>query len=118
MFFGFPILIIPYLNAEQLTANAFSGQGGRVTLTTQGLYYFTILSREQIQTLLETDDLSQFDTSQLLTNDITAISQISPQLSQIPTLNLQGIDPTGGLIELSTDFVDVTRLLSTYTEWE
>lgn len=103
------LVSVPQENND-ITANAFSGQGGRVTLTTQGLYYSTILSREQIQTLLETDDLSQFDTSQLLTNDITAISQISPQLSQIPTLNLQGIDPTGGLIELPTDFVDVTRL--------
>jgi len=103
------LVSVPQENND-ITANAFSGQGGRVTLTTQGLYYFTILSREQIQTLLETDDLSQFDTSQLLTNDITAISQLSPQLSQIPTLNLQGIDPTGGLIELPTDFVDVTRL--------
>ena len=95
---------------NDITANAFSGRGGRVTLTTQGLYNFVIRSREQIQALLGTDDLSEFDTSQLQTNDITAISQTSPTLSRIPTLNLQGIDPTGGLIELP-DLVDVTRLV-------
>jgi filamentous hemagglutinin family protein len=103
------IAAIPDDNND-ITANAFSGQGGRVTLTTQGLYNFLIRSREEIQALLGTDDLSEFDTSQLQTNDITAISQTSPTLSRIPTLNLQGIDPTGGLIELP-DLVDVTRLV-------
>jgi filamentous hemagglutinin family protein len=103
------IAAIPDDNND-ITANAFSGQGGRVTLTTQGLYNFVIRSHEEIQALLGTDDLSEFDTSQLQTNDITAISQTSPTLSRIPTLNLQGIDPTGGLIELP-DLVDVTRLV-------
>ncbi|MEQ9001122.1 MAG: S-layer family protein [Coleofasciculus sp. B1-GNL1-01] len=105
------IAAIPNENSD-ITANAFSGQGGNITITTQGLYNFAIRSREEIQALLKTDDLSQFDPSQLLSNDISAISQTSTQLSRIPTLNLQGIDPVGGLVELPTDFVDVTRLVS------
>jgi large exoprotein involved in heme utilization and adhesion len=104
------VVAVPDENSD-ITANAFSGQGGRVTITTQGLYNFVIRSREEIQALLGTDDLSQFDPSQLPTNDITAISQTSPTLSQIPTLNLQGIDPSQGLVELSTELVDVSRLV-------
>ncbi len=104
------IVTIPNENND-ITANAFSGKGGNVNITTQGLYNFTIRSREEIQSLLGSDDLSQFDPSQLPTNDITAISQIYPQLSQIPVLNLQGIDPASGLIELPLDIVDVARLV-------
>lgn len=104
------MVAVPDQNND-ITANAFSGQGGRVTLTTQGLYNFTIPSRDEIKAYLGSDDLSQFDTRQLSSNDITAISQLSPQLSQIPTLNLQGVDPVQGLVKLPEDIVDVTRLV-------
>ncbi|HBL15084.1 MAG TPA: hypothetical protein DD379_27565, partial [Cyanobacteria bacterium UBA11162] len=55
------IVAVPNENND-ITANAFSGKGGNVNITTQGLYNFTIRSREEIQSLLDTDDLSQFDT--------------------------------------------------------
>lgn len=102
------IVGVPDENSD-ITANAFSGQGGKVTITTQGLFNVFIRSREDLEALLEPDE--PLDPERLDSNDITAISQTSPELSRIPTLNLSGIDPSQGLVELPAELVDVTRLV-------
>ncbi|MEQ9670066.1 MAG: S-layer family protein, partial [Coleofasciculus sp. G2-EDA-02] len=102
------IVGVPNENSD-ITANAFSGRGGNVTITTQGLFNVFIRSNEELKNLLEPDD--PLDPELLDSNDITAISQTSPELSRTPTLNLSGIDPAQGLVELPAELVDVTRLV-------
>ena len=65
-----------------------------------------------MQTLLGTEDLSQFDPQQLPSNDITAISQINPQLSGTVDINRPDVDPSQGLLELPTNLVDVEGLIA------
>ncbi|MEM6403776.1 MAG: filamentous hemagglutinin, partial [Cyanobacteria bacterium P01_D01_bin.116] len=56
--------------------------------------------------LLETEQPNELDASELLTNDITAISQENPDLSGVVTINALEIDPTRGLIELASVPID------------
>lgn len=104
------IVAMPKENSD-ITANAFSGRGGRVNIITQGLFGLQLRSLEDIQATLGTTDLSEFDSSQLSSNDISAISQTSPQLSGEVLVVLQGIDPAQGLVELPAEVVDVTGLI-------
>jgi filamentous hemagglutinin family protein len=107
------IIAAPNENSD-ITANAFEGSGGTINLSAQGIFNFQILTREALVALLGTDDLTTFD-SQIdlpITNDITAISQTDPQASGVVAVNLTGIDPSQGLIELSTSFVDLSALVA------
>jgi len=104
------IVAVPNENSD-ITADSFSGEGGRIRLKTQGLFNLVIRSREELETLLEPDDPLELKAAELQSNDITAISQTVPQLSQIPTLILLGLDPSQGLVELPVELVDVTRLV-------
>ncbi|MEQ8753540.1 MAG: S-layer family protein [Coleofasciculus sp. G1-WW12-02] len=104
------IVAVPNENSD-ITADSFSGEGGRIRLKTQGLFNLVIRSREELETLLEPDDPLELKAAELQSNDITAISQTVPQLSQIPTLILLGLDPAQGLVELPAELVDVTRLI-------
>ncbi|NEU72255.1 S-layer family protein, partial [Hassallia byssoidea VB512170] len=78
---------------SDITANAFTGKGGRVNITSQGL--FGIEARLQ-------------PTPQ---SDITASSQFG--LSGEVIINTPDIDPTQGLVELPTGLTDVSRLVDT-----
>jgi filamentous hemagglutinin family protein len=102
------IVAVPDENSD-ITANAFEGEGGVVRIETQGLFNLVIRSREELEALLEPDD--PLDPQRLDSNDITAISQTSPELSRIPTLILLELDPSEGLVELPAELVDVTRLV-------
>ena len=74
---------------SDITANALQGNGGRVSITTQGL--FGIEFRPEL-----TPD-----------NDITVTSEfgLAGEFEQ----NTPGVDPTRGLAELPTDVVDASR---------
>ncbi|MEQ8995665.1 MAG: S-layer family protein [Coleofasciculus sp. B1-GNL1-01] len=104
------IVAVPNENSD-ITANAFEGQGGNVTITTQGLFNLVIRSREELEALLGTKEPSELDPMNLQSNDVTAISQTSPELSRIPILILLELDPSQGLVELPAELVDVTRLV-------
>lgn len=74
---------------SDITANAFRGNGGRVNITTQGL--FGIEFRPQRTPL----------------NDITVSSEFG--LVGIFEQNTPGVDPSRGLAELPTNVVDASR---------
>jgi filamentous hemagglutinin family protein len=73
---------------SDITANAFEGNGGRVSITTQGL--FGIEFRPKL-----TPD-----------NDITVSSDFG--LAGVFEQNTPGVDPSRGLAELPTDVVDAS----------
>lgn len=105
------IVTVPSENSD-ITANAFEGSGGKVNITAQSIFGIKPLSRQELQTLLGTDDPEEIDPSKLLSNDITAISQKNPSLSGQVTLDTPEVDPSQGLIELPADIVDVAGLVN------
>ena len=97
---------------SDITANAFGGRGGRITITTQNLIGIAPLTREELQMRLGTDDPAKLDPQKLPSNDITAISQTNPQLSGQVTIQTPEVDPSRGLIDLPGEPVDSTRLIA------
>jgi len=87
---------------NDITANAFSGSGGKITIQTAGLFGIAPLSRQELERLRRIG----LSPRQLSTNDITAISQTNPTLNGTIELNTPGIDPNSGLVELPTIQVD------------
>jgi large exoprotein involved in heme utilization and adhesion len=87
---------------NDITANAFSGSGGRVTINATGIFGMTVRTREDLVRLLGTN----LDPQRLPTNDITAISQTSPSLSGTVTVNTPDVDPNSGLVNLPAVPVD------------
>jgi filamentous hemagglutinin family protein len=94
---------------NDITANSLGGSGGIVTIDAQGIYWFTPRSRAELVQLLGTNDPQKLNTRSLLTNDISAISQNSPNLSGDVTLNTLGQDPSRGLSQLPVSLVDPTN---------
>ncbi|HYX12820.1 MAG TPA: S-layer family protein, partial [Nostoc sp.] len=89
------IVANPNENSD-ITANAFSGSGGRVTIKATNIFGIASLTEEDLKRLRPTD----LDPRQLQTNDITAISQTRPDLSGIVDINTLDVDPSQGLINL------------------
>ncbi|WP_445632805.1 hypothetical protein NSTC745_04374 [Nostoc sp. DSM 114161] len=81
---------------SDITANAFSGSGGQVTINTTNIFGIAPLTRQELERLRPND----LDPRQLITSDITAISQTSPNLSGTITINTLNIEPNRGLVNL------------------
>jgi filamentous hemagglutinin family protein len=96
---------------NDIVANAFSGSGGRVTINAQAIYWFTPRTRAELARLLGTNDPTKLNPRNLPTNDISAISQGSPNLSGTVTLNTPDVDPSRGLVQLPVDLADPTTKL-------
>jgi large exoprotein involved in heme utilization and adhesion len=74
------IVTAPNENSD-ITANAFSGSGGKVTINTQQNFWLSSLSRAELELRLGTTDPNLLNPFSLQTNDITAISQLNPNLN-------------------------------------
>jgi large exoprotein involved in heme utilization and adhesion len=89
---GFLIVLPPEgLNGSDIIANAVEGNGGKVNITTQGIFGI------------------QFRASLTPLNDITASSQFG--LAGVVEINSPAVDPSRGLVELPVDIVDVSKLI-------
>ncbi|MBD2304066.1 filamentous hemagglutinin N-terminal domain-containing protein [Chroococcidiopsis sp. FACHB-1243] len=107
-----PLIIANSNGNNDITANAFSGSGGRVDITADSIFGLAPLSRQELQTLLGTDDPARLDPGFLPSNDITAISQTNPSLSGTVTFNAADIDPSRDVVELPTGLVDASTLVA------
>jgi filamentous hemagglutinin family protein len=85
---------------SDITANAFTDSGGKVQINATGIFGIVPRSREDLVSLLATNDPTKLDPQQLRTSDITAISQTNPTLGGVVTINLLDVDPHRGLINL------------------
>ena len=77
---------------SDITANAFTGSGGRVNITAQGIFGL------------------QFRPNRTPFSDITASSTFG--ISGIVTLNTPNVDPSRGLAQLPTSLIDTNRILA------
>ncbi|MDX2216286.1 MAG: filamentous hemagglutinin N-terminal domain-containing protein [Oculatellaceae cyanobacterium bins.114] len=107
-----PFLVAVPSENNDITANAFTGQGGRVSITTQGIFGLVPRSRTELAALLGTSDPTQLDPANLGTSDITAISQVNPDLSGEVIIQTPDTDPLRGVTNLPSDIVDASRLIA------
>jgi large exoprotein involved in heme utilization and adhesion len=105
------IVAIPNENSD-ITANAFSGRGGRVEINTLGLFGFVPRTRLDLERTLQTTDPALLNPQRLPSNDITAISQSSPSLSGIVAITAPNVDLTQALTQLPEVPVDASRLIN------
>ncbi|MFQ4141120.1 S-layer family protein [Chlorogloeopsis sp. ULAP02] len=101
------LIATPNENSD-ITANAGSGQGGKVMINSAGIFGFVPRSRQDLERLRPND----LDPRQIPTNDITAVSQQNPSLSGSVTLNTPEVDPSRGLVELPENVVDPTEQIA------
>ncbi|MDZ8238272.1 MAG: S-layer family protein [Nostoc sp. ChiQUE01a] len=94
---------------SDIIANAFNGQGGRVDINAKNIFGLRVRSREDLQTLLNSQTL---DPNLLSTSDISAISQTNPTLNGIINIDALNLNPTQGVTELPTDLVDVAQQIN------
>ena len=95
------------LGNSDITADAFEGPGGAIRIASSGIFGFVIRSAEQLQAEVS-EDLTDFDPSQLSTSDITAISQSNPELSGEVTVEELDSDPSEELLHLSEGTEDLS----------
>ena len=95
------LVALPKENSD-ITANAFSGTGGRVNIEADSILGIEPLSREE----LEIRDPDALDPRNLPSSDITAISQGDPNLSGQVTITTPNIDPGDDLVELPENITD------------
>jgi len=99
------IVAVPNENSD-ISANAFTGSGGKVEITASGVFGIEPRSREELEKLLGTNEPTKLNPQNLQTNDITAISQTNPTLNGVVNLNTPDIHPNEGLINLPTQPVE------------
>lgn len=107
-----PFVVSAPLENSDITANAFEGSGGRLTINAQGIYWLTPRSRAELQQLLGTSNPFELDPQKLPTNDVTSFSQTNPAFADQVFINTLDIDPSRGLVELGGNLVDPSRLLA------
>jgi filamentous hemagglutinin family protein len=100
------IVAVPLENSD-ITANAFTGSGGRVQINAYDIFGIEQRSREDLVTLLNSNDPTKLNPQLLPTNDITAISQTNPTLSGVVDINTPDVDPNSGLVNLPTQPVEL-----------
>ena len=111
------LIVTPFLIAQpsensDITANAFTGQGGNIDITAQGVLGMRVLSRSQLESLLETNDPEQLDPALVPTSDITAISQSNPSLNGQVILRSPDTDANLTTVTLPSEIVDSTQLIA------
>ncbi|WP_416290748.1 filamentous hemagglutinin N-terminal domain-containing protein [Nostoc sp. UHCC 0251] len=90
---------------NDITANAFSGSGGKITITAKNIFGFVPRTRGDVEGL----DPEEINPNNLPTSDITAFSQQNPLLSGTVQINSPDADPSKGLVELPANLVDTSQ---------
>ncbi|MDF5707308.1 MAG: S-layer family protein [Nostoc sp. S4] len=78
------------LENNDITANAYFGSGGKIVITTKGIFGFDL------------------NPNNVLTSDITAFSQQNPSLNGTVQINSPDVDPSKGLVELPVNVVNAS----------
>ncbi|WP_460204055.1 two-partner secretion domain-containing protein [Scytonema sp. NUACC21] len=106
------IVALPFENSD-ITANAFTGNGGTVNIRASSIFGLAPVSRNELSRLLKTTNPALLDPGRLLTSDITAISQTNPSLNGVVAVNTPDVDPYGELVPLPANLVDASQLIAT-----
>ncbi len=97
------------LENNDITANANSGAGGKISINASTIFGFTPRTRNQLIRLLGTTDPTKLDPQKLQTSDITAFSQQNPTLNGTIQIKTPDTDPSKGLSQLPKGSVDASQ---------
>ncbi|MHC5779951.1 autotransporter outer membrane beta-barrel domain-containing protein, partial [Nostoc sp.] len=97
------------LENNDITANAFSGSGGKIKINAKSIFGFVPRTRADLVRLLNTKDPKQLNPNNLLTSDITAFSQQNRLFNGTVQINSPDADPSKGLVELPVNVVDASQ---------
>ncbi|MEH2237092.1 filamentous hemagglutinin N-terminal domain-containing protein [Nostoc sp.] len=98
------LVAAPFENSD-ITANAFSGFGGKITITTKNIFGFVPRTRADVEIF----DPEKINPNNLRTSDITAFSQQNPSLNGTVQINSPDADPSKGLVELPVNLVEASQ---------
>ncbi|MHC5672926.1 two-partner secretion domain-containing protein [Nostoc sp.] len=98
------IVAAPLENSD-ITANAFSGSGGKIAITAKNIFGFVPRTRAEVERL----NSKEINPNNLPTSDITAFSQKNPSLSGTVQINSPDVDPSKGLVQLPVNLVDASQ---------
>ncbi|MEH2388687.1 MAG: filamentous hemagglutinin N-terminal domain-containing protein [Nostoc sp.] len=98
------IVATPLGNSD-ITANAFSGSGGKIAITAKNIFGFVPRTRAEVERL----NSKEINPNNLPTSDITAFSQENPSLSGTVQINSPDVDPSKGLVQLPVNLVDASQ---------
>jgi len=101
-------IVAPIFGNSDITANAVSGSGGKITITTKNIFGFVRRTGAEVARL----DPQEKDPNNLPTNDITAFSQQNSSLDGTVQINSPDVDPSKGLAELPTNLVDASQQIA------
>ncbi|QMS91279.1 S-layer family protein [Nostoc edaphicum CCNP1411] len=101
------VVAAPFANSD-ITANAFSGSGGKITITTKNIFGFVSRTRADVERL----DPEEINPKNLRTSDITAFSQQNPLLNGTVQINSPDADPSKGLVELPVNLDDASQQIT------
>ncbi|MBE9000494.1 filamentous hemagglutinin N-terminal domain-containing protein [Nostoc sp. LEGE 12447] len=93
------------LGNNDITANAFSDSGGKITITAKNIFGFVPRTRADVEKL----DREEINPNNVRTSDITAFSQQNPSLNGTVRINSPDVDPSQGLVELPVNLVDASQ---------
>jgi filamentous hemagglutinin family protein len=102
-------IVAPASENSDITANAFSGGGGKIIITATNIFGLKPRTRDDLVAQLQTNDPNQLDPTKLPTSDITAFSQQNPLLSGTVQINTPEVDSSKGLVEVSVNLDDASR---------
>ncbi|WP_242040250.1 two-partner secretion domain-containing protein [Anabaena subtropica] len=97
------------LGNSDITANAFSGSGGKITIFAKRIFGFVQRDRSDLVRLLNTEDPKILNPNNLSTNDITAFSQQSSSLNGVVNTAIPDADPSKSLVELPKNPVEASQ---------
>ncbi|MFS0514464.1 filamentous hemagglutinin N-terminal domain-containing protein [Nostoc sp. UIC 10607] len=101
------LVAAPFGNND-ITANAFSDSGGKITITSKNIFGFVPRTRADVGKL----DPKEINPTNLRTSDITAFSQQNPSLNGTVQINSPDADPSKGLVELPVNLVDASQQIA------
>ncbi|QLE56943.1 filamentous hemagglutinin N-terminal domain-containing protein [Nostoc sp. TCL26-01] len=106
-----PFIVSSTDENSDISANAFNGQGGKVTINTKRIFGFVVRSRAELEQLLGTTDITQLNAQRLLSNDIIAITPGNPLINILPSVNPIDIDANSTVVPLpANDVVNLSSL--------
>ncbi|MFN6497894.1 MAG: filamentous hemagglutinin N-terminal domain-containing protein [Nostoc sp. DedQUE01] len=101
-------VVAPIFGNSDITANAFSGPGGKIAIATKNIFGFLPRTRADVEKL----DAQEINPNNLQTSDITAFSQQNPSLGGTVQINSPDVDPSKGLVELPANLVDASQQIA------
>jgi len=101
-------VVAPLFANSDITANAFSGPGGKIAIATKNIFGFLPRTRADVEKL----DAQEINPNNLQTSDITAFSQQNPSLGGTVQINSPDVDPSKGLVELPANLVEASQQIA------